>query len=154
IAGQPWGVVYGLGLWGAKIAQLGGLSLADSSFWGVAVHAERLRQSILTDVTSLTNIGLLAGAFLVMRWRRAPDTQAANLVPASWLVVLVAGLALGYSARLAFGCNVGAFFSGISTGSLHGWVWFLAAFCGSAVGIRWRARLLQPAPLSKVTGIP
>ena len=38
------------------------------------------------------------------------------------------GLALGYASRLAFGCNVGAFFSGIATGSLHGWVWFAAAF--------------------------
>ena len=30
------------------------------------------------------------------------------------------GLLLGYASRLAFGCNVGAFFSGVSTGSLHG----------------------------------
>ena len=31
-----------------------------------------------------------------------------------------------------------AFFSGISTGSLHGWVWFAAAFAGAFVGIRIR----------------
>jgi hypothetical protein len=55
--------------------------------------------------------------------------------------VIVAGLAMGYSSRLAFGCNVGAFFSGISTGSLHGWVWFAAAFAGAIVGVRLRPRL-------------
>jgi len=53
----------------------------------------------------------------------------------------VAGLLLGYSSRLAFGCNVGAYFSGISTGSVHGWVWFAMAFVGSMLGVRVRERL-------------
>jgi uncharacterized membrane protein YedE/YeeE len=48
---------------------------------------------------------------------------------------------LGYSSRLAYGCNVGAFFSGISTGSLHGWVWFLMAFAGSYFGVKFRPML-------------
>ena len=59
----------------------------------------------------------------------------------AWLAVLVSGLALGYASRLAYGCNVGAFFSGIATGSLHGWVWFAAAFLGSAAGLRLRPAL-------------
>ena len=41
-------------------------------------------------------------------------------------------------ARLAFGCNIGAYFSGIASGSLHGWLWFLAALLGTAVGVRCR----------------
>ena len=55
--------------------------------------------------------------------------------------VIGAGLVLGYSARLAFGCNVGAYFSGIASGSLHGWVWFACAFAGSMLGVRLRARV-------------
>lgn len=154
IAGQSWGVVYGLGLWGAKLAQAGGMDLAASAFWSGPAHAERLQQSILTDVTSLTNIGLIVGAYLVMRWRRQVDPQVANLQPASWLVIVVAGLVLGYSSRIAFGCNVGAFFSGISTGSVHGWVWFAAAFTGSSLGIRLRPVLLQQARSRLQVGIP
>lgn len=146
IAGQPWGVVYGLGLWGAKLAQAGGVDVAATAFWSLPTHAERLNQSLLTDVTSLTNIGLMAGAFLVMRWRRAPDAQVAPISASSWGVVLIAGVLMGYSARIAFGCNVGAFFSGISTGSVHGWVWFIAAFAGSALGLKLRPKLLRPAP--------
>ncbi len=144
IAGQSWGVVYGLGLWGAKLASAAGADLSGTAFWGSAAHAERLSQSLLTDVTSLTNIGLILGAFLVMRWRAVPDPQVAPLTPRSWLVVLLAGLVLGYSARVALGCNVGAFFSGVSTGSLHGWAWFVAAFAGSLLGIRLRPLLLLP----------
>lgn len=45
---------------------------------------------------------------------------------------------MGYASRMAYGCNIGAFFSGISTGSLHGWVCFLAAFAGSLLRVRLR----------------
>ncbi|SDX62908.1 YeeE/YedE family protein [Roseicitreum antarcticum] len=147
VAGQPWGIVYGLGLWGAKVAAAGGADLSAVPFWAAEGNATRLGASILTDVTSLTNIGLLIGAFLVMRWKAAPSPQVANLRPASWVAILAAGIVLGYSARLAFGCNVGAFFSGISTGSLHGWVWFAAAFVGSMAGIRLRPLLLRPVQI-------
>ena len=54
------------------------------------------------------------------------------------MVGLIAGFVMGYSSRLAFGCNVGAMLSGISTGSLHGWVWMLMALAGSLIGIRLR----------------
>ena len=153
IAGQPWGVVYGLGLWGAKLAQIGGMDVAATGFWSAAVHGERLQQSLLTDVTSLTNIGLILGAFVVMRWRRAVAPQVANISLSGWGVIALAGVVLGYSARIAFGCNVGAFFSGVATGSLHGWVWFLAAFAGSGLGLRLRGRWFRPAasPLQAVT---
>ena len=145
VAGQPWGIVYGLGLWGAKTASAAGADLSTTAFWSVPGNAALLGQSVLRDVTSLTNIGLIFGAFIAMRWKPEIAPQVARLQPASWVAIALAGLVLGYSARLAFGCNVGAFFSGIGTGSLHGWVWFAAAFLGSMVGIRVRGRLLVPA---------
>ena len=153
VSGRPWGIVYGLGLWGAKVAEAGGADLAATAYWAVPANAERLSASILTDYTSLTNIGLIVGAFLAMRWRRDPGAQVAALRVPGWAMVLVAGLVLGYSARIAFGCNVGAFFSGISTGSLHGWVWFAAAFAGSGLGLRLRPLLLRPTGAA-VQGAP
>ncbi|AMY70147.1 YeeE/YedE thiosulfate transporter family protein [Frigidibacter mobilis] len=139
VAGQPWGVVYGLGLWGAKAAVALGADLSGSAFWAAPGNAGRLQASVLTDVTSLTNIGIITGAFLVACWRRGGLSQPLPKLPArAWVATVVAGLLLGYSARLAFGCNVGAFFSGISTGSLHGWVWFVMAFAGAVVGVRLR----------------
>jgi uncharacterized membrane protein YedE/YeeE len=140
IAGQPWGIVYGLGLWGAKIVTWFGADLAANAYWGNEAHQLRLQSSLLTDITSVTNLGLLIGALIAanFRGRARPVTSASGK---QWLVALTTGLVLGYSARLAFGCNVGAYFSGISTGSLHGWVWFVAAFAGSFVGIPLRERL-------------
>ncbi len=140
VAGQPWGIVYGLGLWGAKIATWFGVDLAANAYWGRDAQQLHIESSLLTDVTSVTNIGLLVGALVAanFRGRARPVTAASSK---QWLVAIVTGLVLGYSARLAFGCNVGAYFSGITTGSLHGWVWFAAAFAGSFVGIPLRERL-------------
>lgn len=153
IAGQPWGVVYGLGLWGAKVAQAGGADVAATAFWSTPAHAERLSQSILTDVTSLTNLGIIAGALIVARWRRPVGDQIAPLPGRAWIVAGLAALIMGYSARLAFGCNVGAFYSGIASGSLHGWVWFPAAFAGAVLAVRVRPHLgfaPRPAALRSV----
>ncbi len=140
IAGQPWGVVYGFGLWGAKAATaLGVFDPTQNAFWSDPGHAERLGQTLLLDVTSITNLGILAGALWVTQKNRRRNARP--LTGAQWAVGLVAGFVLGYSSRLAFGCNVGAMVSGISTGSLHGWLWVPMAFLGTLIGVRLRRRL-------------
>jgi uncharacterized protein len=139
ISGQPWGVVYGLGLWVAKGAVAAGVDLSGSAFWAATATVERVTSSILTDYTSLTDIGIILGAFFVASWRVGGLSAKLPSLPArAWVGTIVAGFLLGYSSRLAFGCNVGAYFSGISTGSLHGWVWFAAAFVGSIYGLKLR----------------
>ena len=140
VAGQPWGVVYGLGLWVAKSAHYSAIDLSGSVFWAAPASLERINASVLTDYTSLTNIGIVMGAFLVAFWRGGLSQPVPKLRIRAWVWAAIAGLLMGYASRLAFGCNVGAFFSGISTGSLHGWVWFIAAFIGSYVGILLRPR--------------
>ena len=77
IAGQPWGIVYGLGLWGAKIVTWFGADLATNAYWGGEVQQAHLQSSLLTDVTSVTNIGLLIGALITanFRGRARPATQ-------------------------------------------------------------------------------
>lgn len=141
VAGQPWGVVYGLGLWVAKgVVAMGG-DLSGSVFWSAPANAAQVQASLLLDITSLTDLGLIGGAALVAWWRAGLASPVGLLPARAWVAVIVAGLVLGYSSRLAFGCNIGAFFSGIATGSAHGWVWFAAAFAGSWVGIRLRPLL-------------
>jgi uncharacterized membrane protein YedE/YeeE len=54
--------------------------------------------------------------------------------PRSLLAAVVGGLMLGYGARLAYGCNIGAYFSGIASASMHGWLWLVGAFLGSVLG--------------------
>jgi uncharacterized membrane protein YedE/YeeE len=74
-------------------------------------------------------LGALAAAGLAGRF--APRWR----VPARSLgAAVIGGLLLGYGARIAYGCNIGAYFSGIASGSLHGWVWLVAALAGNAAG--------------------
>lgn len=140
VAGQPWGVVYGFGLWAAKVATATGFfDPAANAFWSQPGHAQRLAQTVLLDVTSITNIGILAGALWVAARERA-SAAPRPLTATQWVIGLAAGFVMGYSSRLAFGCNVGAMLSGISTGSLHGWIWVPMAFAGTLIGLRVRRR--------------
>lgn len=54
---------------------------------------------------------------------------------------IIGGLLMGYGARLAYGCNIGAYLGGLVSGSLHGWLWLVFAFAGSLIGTRLRLRL-------------
>jgi len=136
IAGQPWGVVYGFGLWAAKIATAAGLfDPTANAFWSQAGNAQRLNEMVLMDITSITNIGILGGALWVSA-RAKSDSQP--LTATQWAIGLLAGFLMGYSSRLAFGCNIGAMLSGISTGSIHGWIWVPLAFAGTLIGVRVR----------------
>lgn len=136
LAGQPWGVVYGFGLWAAKLSvALGAFDPAANAFWGQAGNAQRLTQTVFMDVTTITNIGILGGALWVSA--KAP-VNSKPLTTQQWVIGLVAGFVMGYSSRLAFGCNIGAMLSGISTGSLHGWLWVPLAFVGTLIGVRLR----------------
>ena len=84
-----------------------------------------------------SRVGVGRSVFLAagLAGRFSPERKLA-IRPA--LAAVVGGLLMGYGARLAFGCNIGAYFSGIASGSLHGWLWFLAALAGTWIGLRLR----------------
>lgn len=132
-AGHPWTISFGYTLWGGKLAQAAGIDLTAYAFWTWPFPSRALAGSVFANSTSVMNFGVLAGAFLAAGL--AGRFNPAWRLP--WRQVLAAalgGLLMGYGARLAFGCNVGAYFSGIASGSLHGWLWFAAALPGSYLG--------------------
>jgi hypothetical protein len=78
LAGQPWGVVYGFGLWAAKLARRWACSTPLATPSGArAATLQRLGQTLLLDVTSITNIGILGGALWVAAGK-GPPCQAAE----------------------------------------------------------------------------
>lgn len=134
IAGHPWSITYGFGLWGAKIAQAVGVPVESWEFWTWPAQARALNDSVLADVTSVMDFGIILGAALAagLAGKFAPRDKLPLL---SLLAAAIGGVLMGYGARLSFGCNIGALFSGIASGSVHGWLWFGAAFAGSLVGV-------------------
>ncbi|WJH40276.1 YeeE/YedE family protein [Aliirhizobium terrae] len=137
IAGRPWGVTSAFALWGAKGAQLIGIDPTAWAYWQQPGNAKALAQSVFADVTSVMDFGIIAGAMLAaaLAGKFAPNF---NIPRRSILAAVVGGLLLGYGARIAYGCNIGAYFSGIASGSLHGYLWAVAAFAGNIIGVRLR----------------
>jgi uncharacterized membrane protein YedE/YeeE len=137
IAGRPWGITSAFALWGAKGAQFIGIDPTAWAYWQSPANAKALAGSVFADVTSVMDFGIIAGAMLAssLAGRFAPSW---DIPLRSILAAVIGGLLLGYGARIAYGCNIGAYFSGIASGSLHGYLWAIAAFAGNIVGVKLR----------------
>jgi uncharacterized protein len=134
---HPWSVTFGFTVWGAKLAALMGFDFSGAEFWQWPGPKRALGDSILSDTSSLTDLGMIFGA---MAAAAASALFARNPWPPfkSLAAAAIGGLLMGWGARLGFGCNIGAFVGGIASGSLHGWVWFVAALPGCLIGIKLR----------------
>ena len=137
IAGHPWSITWGFTLWAAKGAAALGWDPATSGFWTGGFQQGALERSVFRDITSVMDIGIVLGALLAAglagKFRPSVRIPARSLAAA-----LIGGLLLGYGARLAYGCNIGAFFSGVASTSLHGWMWIACALPGNWLGIKLR----------------
>ena len=137
VAGHPWSITFAFGLWGAKIADFIGINVANWDFWNFQYPKGALRNSIFADHTSISNFGIILGALIASSLAGSFNNKI-EIKPKIILAAIFGGFFMGFGARLAFGCNIGALFSGIASGSLHGWLWFLFAFVGSYFGVRLR----------------
>jgi len=145
VAGYPWSVTFAFGLWGAKLWMALGGDPSSWAYWSGGYPAKALSSSVLADTTSIMNFGIIIGALLAssLAGKFAPPGSIKRNRLAS---AIIGGLLLGYGARLAFGCNIGALLGGISSGSLHGWLWLVSAFIGGIIGVRIRVLMkLDPA---------
>ncbi|OUM25305.1 hypothetical protein B8W70_21455 [Pseudomonas sp. 1239] len=137
LAGRPWGITSAFALWGAKTLSGLGVDVGSWAFWQMPGNAKALAAPLWEDVTTVMDIGIVLGALLAagLAGRFAPSLR---IPMRSLLAAVIGGLLLGYGSRLAYGCNIGAYFSGIASGSVHGWLWLVAAYAGNVVGVRIR----------------
>ncbi|HYH30623.1 MAG TPA: YeeE/YedE family protein [Pseudonocardia sp.] len=151
VSGGAWGITSAFALWGAKALQALGLHPETWAYWQQPELARTLAAPVLTHKTSLTDIGIIIGAALAATsggaWilRRSIPWRTA-------LAAVLGGIIMGVGARLAGGCNIGAYLAGIASGSLHGWVWAAAALLGTWIGLRGRRLfgLANPRPSDAV----
>ena len=110
-------------------------------------HEEQAR----ADKTSLTDIGIMLGAAVAAASGGA-WTLHRGLPLRTAAAAVLGGIVMGIGARLAGGCNIGAYLAGIASGSLHGWLWGLVALAGTWVGLRARTLfgLANPTPKDSV----
>ena len=100
-------------------------------------YPDPLFASVFADIPTLMDFGIVIGATLAAGFSGRFIPQSGGGAGA-WLAACVGGTLMGYGARLSDGCNIGAYFSALASGSVSGWIWVTAAFVGSAIGLRLR----------------
>jgi len=135
VLNRPWGITQAFAFWGAK------------AFDGIGVPREvwimqpwsdaALSRSVFNHSTSVMDFGVILGAMLAAslagKWSPIWRLSVTDVSTA-----VIGGLMMGYGARLAYGCNIGAYLGGLVSGSLHAWVWAACAFAGSSLVVWWR----------------
>ena len=137
LSGKPWGITSAFALWGAKVLGLLGLDQSGTAYWSKPANAHALHGSVLADQTSVMDFGIMLGA-LVASALAGAFVLHRRVPPRIALGAVLGGVAMGFGARLAGGCNIGAYFSGIVSFSLHGWLWGLMAIGGTYAGLALR----------------
>ncbi|AMN67613.1 YeeE/YedE family protein [Psychrobacter sp. P11G5] len=133
--GQPWGITSAFTLWGSKIASGLGVDVASWGYWQGA-NAAALDASIFADSTTVLNIGIIIGAFIASA--AGGLFKFTQITAGNFAASVIGGLMMGYGARLAFGCNIGAYFGGIASFSLHGYIWGILAMAGTFLALYLR----------------
>lgn len=133
--GTPWGITSAFALWGSKIAETFGVDVASWGYWQGA-NAASLQATIFADSTTILNFGVIIGAFLASA--AGGLFKFSKVTPGNFMASVIGGLLMGYGARLAFGCNIGAYFGGIASFSLHGYIWGIMAIGGTFLALYLR----------------
>ena len=131
--GNPWGVSGVFANWGAWIYEAFGGSVDKWYYFSSDSAQATLNNGFLNHTGSWRNIGIIFGALLAVLFA---SQFKFKLIKSKKQIVAatLGGLLMGYGARIAFGCNIGALFSGIASLSLSGWVFAAAMFVGAVVG--------------------
>lgn len=132
ITGTFWAVTGEFTRWGGHVLQLFG---AHPEQWGY-FKVIGLEGSPLDRIDGMMVIGMFGGCFAAALWANNVKLRMPQHRIRIFQAVL-GGMIAGFGARLAMGCNLAAFFSGIPQFSLHAWFFALATAVGSYFGARF-----------------
>ena len=148
LTGTFWAVTGEFTRWGGHVMQWFG---AHPEEWGY-FKVIGLQGTPLDRVDGMMIIGMLGGCLSAALWAnnvklRRP-THRIRIIQA-----IIGGIIAGFGARLAMGCNLAAFFTGIPQFSLHAWYFALATALGSYAGAKFTLLPLFriPVKLQKVS---
>lgn len=134
IFGKPWGVTTTFGIWGAKLMSYVG---ATPENWLYFQNHASMGKSYVTpffqDGGSIRNLGIIFGATLATLL--ASEFKIKKIKNKKQIVAgMLGGFLMGFGARLALGCNIGALFSATAALSLSGWVFAAFLLVGAIFG--------------------
>lgn len=140
--GDPWGVTGTFTNWGAWMYQAVGGNVDHWYFFANQGAQGVLDRGFLSDPGTMRNIGIILGALtatLLASQFKFKKIKA----PRQVVGAVLGGLLMGYGARLAFGCNIGALYSGIAAMSVSGWVFAVFLLVGAYLGSKLLTRFFM-----------
>ncbi|RXI58625.1 YeeE/YedE family protein [Clostridium tetani] len=133
-----WQITSGFLLWGIGILQWFGLEPLNWEYFNYFKSYYQpviLYENVFINQYTILNLGVLIGSLIAtllvsqFKWKRIKSKK-------QFIMALIGGVMMGYGTRLAVGCNIGAFFSGIPSFSLHAWIFGVFAMLGTWVGVK------------------
>ncbi|TQR30337.1 YeeE/YedE family protein [Campylobacter sp. MIT 99-7217] len=131
IFGGVWAVTGEMTRWGGEFLELFGINLEGFSYY----EKQNLNGTPLTRTDGIMLIGMFIGCLIAALWANKVKFR----LPASKIRVfqaIVGGILSGFGARLAFGCNLANFFTGLPYFSLHTWVFTFFMVLGIYLGVK------------------
>jgi len=130
--GASWGVTGPFASWGVALLQTVGMHFTSPALQDAV---QVVNKGLLYDTVSLRNIGIVVGALIAMLsagiFKFDYDFKLKDVI-----IYIIGGLLMGFGARLAGGCNIGALYSGIANFSLSGWLFFASLSLGGILGLK------------------
>ncbi len=145
LTGTFWAVTGEFTRWGGHFLQLFG---AHPEEWGY-FKVIGFEGSPLDRIDGVMIIGMFAGCIAAALW--ANNVKLRN--PQHRIRIyqaIIGGIIAGFGARLAMGCNLAAFFTGIPQFSLHAWFFAVATAIGSYFGAKFTLMPMFRIPIKLV----
>lgn len=138
-SGNGWGVTGAFAYWGAWTLKLIGVDVSTWAAFTSESAAKTLAAGFFMDGTSVRNLGIILGALLATLLASQFKVKKIKSVRQVVAAVL-GGLFMGYGARMASGCNIGALFTATASMSVSGWVFAVALLIGAYIGSKLLAK--------------
>lgn len=148
LVGTFWAVTGEFTRWGGHLLQLLGFRPEQWGYFRVIGLAglpwDRVDGWVVLGMFAGALAAALAAGNVKLRFPRQPVRYVQGFL---------GGLLAGFGARLAMGCNLAAFFTGIPQFSLHAWLFTLATALGSYAGVKvaLHPALRSPVRVQRVT---
>jgi len=123
--------------WGGWLMHKLGAQNMDNIFFGL----ENGLPNPLINAPGWMSIGIILGAASIALVRREFKWKVPSLETA--VFALLGGALMGLGARIALGCNIGAFFAAVTNGDPSGWVFLAGMTAGAYLGVKAFSRWLD-----------
>ena len=128
---KPWGVSSPLVTLDVAILQKLGISFSPENFGGIL---KKVNGGLLADGGTVRNIGTFFGCMVAFLLANRFKVDF-NFRFTDACYYAVGGAMLGFGSRFAYGCNIGAMYSAITSFSFSGWIFLISMALGGVAGM-------------------